>query len=248
MNVTEVPRTIQPFTVTQRPENRQSLFLGNVVGSQSTFATQAWNTGNYAVSRNAGGSVSQRTYDVGTYAAIVFMPPQIVGHNLDPHQAHEVQMTLDRVSSFITFENMPFYNPEAPVSSAQLNRMVFAIAAGNESVNINAPLTSDEFNSLARSGLVATHSDAVTRQEAISILVRLYELKTRTMIRNFTPLLQTRHLEILRADERFQNDLLKASDLGFFENTANPVRPLESMTMQELVRIVDLIIQYAGLE
>jgi len=240
MNTHNVTRTILPFTVTQRAESRAVLFAGNTAGYQSTFATAAWNIGDYTVD-TAALTISQTTHDVCTYAGITFAAPVIVSH------ASGAEDVLHRVNSHITFEAMPYYFPQAEVSSGQFNKLAAAIAAGNGTVNINAALTSDEHNSLARAGLLAPATDVMTRQEAVSLLVKLYELKIKSQIRSHTPLAQSLHFDIRLADEQYHSSLLKAADLGFFENTENAVRPLEPMTMEELLRIVDIIIEYAGL-
>jgi hypothetical protein len=236
-----LPRTILPFSVIQRAQHRHLLFSGNVAGFQSTFTTQAWNQGNFTVN-TANETITQTTSEVGTYSAIVSASPVILGN--DP-QVHNI---VERVSQFISFEDMLYFDPNAAVSSSQLNKLTAAIAAGRSSVNLNAPLTSDENNSLVRSGLMTVFNDVISRQEAISTLVRLYELKTRTQIRQYTPLLQSGHWDIAGADEHFIPDLLKAFDLGLYEAPPLAVRPHEPMTLRELMRMIDLIIQMAGLQ
>ena len=235
-NTMGLTRLNQPFTVTQRAADPRMMLDGNSAGYFSNRGLLSWTLGDYRINGVAG-TVSQNTTELGMFAVLTRVAPLVFSDN--PAAVD----TLHRVNRHITFEGMQVYDPTATISSAQFNKLLAALIQGSRSVNLEAPLTPDEHSSLTRSGLLASHSEAMTREEAISSMVRLFELRTRTRIQNFTPLAQTIHLDIATASPGFQEGLLKAADLGFFENRAGSVRPMDFITMDELLRIVDLIIE-----
>lgn len=233
-------RTLLPITVAQEVTNRSLLYNRNV-GAYGYFGnSKNWLPADYEINDGAG-IITQTAYDIGSYTAISRVGP--IALVQDP----ETQNAVTRVSSRIAFTDMLYYDPNGVVSSGQFNKLTAAVAAGSSSVSINSPLTADEKNSLTKGGLVAAESDALLREEAIALLVRLYELKTKTLIQDYTPLTSSVHLDIAAADERYQTGLLKAADLGFFENKPDSVRPKEIITFGELMRIIELIIDYSGM-
>lgn len=231
-------RTPRPFTVTQRAMNPRMMLDGNSAGFQATRGTFAWNIGDYSINPTAG-SITQTSNEIGTFAILTRIAPVSV----DPMDRAALD-AFESVNRHIVFEGMTHFNPSAHITSGQLNKLVAALANGDRSVDLDAALTSDEHNALSRSGLMVPASEQIMRQEAVTMLVRLYETLTRQRIPDPTPLVQTQHLEIALAAPHLQRYLLKAVDLGFFENRPGAVRPLEPVTMGELIDFVDMVIRY----
>lgn len=200
----------------------------------STPDTGGWSLYNSQYS-DASATLNASTYRVGTFAGIA--------RNM-PSSAYMNDATRDamvRVTSKVNITDMNAYNPNSMVSAGQFNNIVAALANNRASVAMNTPLAAADSQSLARAGLLVTGN--VTREAAIGSLVTLYELKAKQVVQPSATVDNTGLTDMAAAGEAYRRNLLKAEDIGFISGTANPKAML---TMGELMRMLDIIIQDAS--
>ena len=166
-----------------------------------------------------------------------------ISRNAPPAEGHMTPSANDalaRVSSRLTITDMVSFNPAAEVTANQFNNIVNAIVRGNSTVTMNANLPADAARSLTNARLLASAN--FTREQGIDILVRLYEQRTRQVM---TPMTDASAVPGLQnATPALQRNLRIAADIGFI---TGPLVPHGRMTMGELIHMVDIIIQDAGL-
>jgi len=148
--------------------------------------------------------------------------------------------SLVGVNSRIAITDTQNVRDNSPVSAVQFNNIIAAVANGRKDVAINGALPDEDYKALARKGLVISSAN-VSREEGTNALVRLYEVKTGRQA-PYTSLELSQYSDISQADPKFRTALLKAGDLGFFENT-NGARPKDIMSFGELLYMVDIIIR-----
>lgn len=144
------------------------------------------------------------------------------------------------VNSRIAITDLQYVKPNAVVSTVQFNNLVAAVANGRKDVAINGALSDSDYNALSRKGIII-NSATVSREEGVNALVKLYEVKTGRQA-SYTPLNLTSYTDIASANAAYQTSMLKAADLGFFE-TSNGARPKDTMSLAELLYMVDIIIR-----
>jgi hypothetical protein len=138
--------------------------------------------------------------------------------------------------------DMNVYIPEAGITADQFNNLVTAVAKSSLTVELNAALSAADRQSLTRANLLMSGS-TVSREAGISAMVRLYEIKTGVPV--YQPTLgETRYHDIAQADPIYQPGLLKAVNLSFLGDAANPKGAL---TMGDAFYMVDIIWQDEGL-
>ncbi len=183
------------------------------------------------------GQITISLQKLASYATIAKPLPKDTSGNLDS--------PIYTVASLIDITDMKAINPNAKVTASQLNKLMAAIAEGRKSVALNAALTDAELNALARSGL-GISGVGVTREVGLNSLIKLYEMKTKSTVKNYAGLAQTPYKDIQTASPQYQTALLKAADLGFFGN-AKSALPKSDMTFGDMLKMADFIIQDAGL-
>ncbi|MCL2188507.1 MAG: fibronectin type III domain-containing protein [Defluviitaleaceae bacterium] len=164
-----------------------------------------------------------------TVAAVSREAPRNVAP-ADPSRA-----AMERVTARLTFTDLFEYNPRATVSAEAFNNVMLALANNRASVTLNAPISNADRQSLARARFEAPAS--VTWEQAVDILIRFYELRTRRVIQPMTtPQMVT---GINNATPALQQSILKAADIGFISGTINPHGAL---TMGDLMVMLDIVI------
>jgi len=212
--------------------NRQ---IGGFIAGESALA---WENagGNYNAQD---GLVTFNTTRIASFSAIAANAPQVHGGQAGGATGAQ-NAAMNIVNSRVTITDMPSINMNANINANQFNRIIEAVVSNRTSVTINEPLTTAQHQSLGRSGMLVSGTN-VTREVGIASLVRLYEVQTRTAVRNFPTEQTTAFPDILTATAAHRQALLKAEHLGFF-NTAT-VNSSGQLTFGEFFRILSYVIE-----
>ncbi|MCL2874344.1 MAG: hypothetical protein FWE29_05360 [Defluviitaleaceae bacterium] len=217
--------------------NRQ---IGGFIAPESALA---WEAASGARHNAQDGIVTFETTRIASFSAIATAAPTVTatapgGQAAPASNAHQSAMSI--VNSRVTITDMPSINMNATINANQFNRIIEAVVSNRPSVTINQPLTTAQHQSLGRSGMLVSGVN-VSREAGIASLVRLYEVQTRTAVRNFPTEQTTAHPDIRTATAAHRQGLLKAEHLGFF-NTTN-VNPSGGLTFGEFFRILSYVIE-----
>jgi len=210
------------------------------------------NVGAYMADRNSGGwqrvaadySRETATLNISTnraqaaYAAVAKTLPYI--EDIYDETADAVL----NVTSKLNITDLNKYDPAQTVTADQINNLIAAVARGDMNVAMNGAPTSETVNSLTKSGMLI--NGEVFREAAINSLVKLYELKTRSAVKDYPGLSGTPYADIGLSEAAYQAGMLKAAHLGLFGN-ASAARPKEAMKLSELFYILDIIMQDSGM-
>jgi hypothetical protein len=176
-----------------------------------------------------------QTLQPATYAAVIRELPRTA----DTVIADPSLPAMQRVTARITFTDLFEYNPNTVVNAQAFNNIMHALANDQARVTLNAVLNNNDRQSLERARLLAP--SPLTWEEAIDILVRFYELRTRRVITPMTLPDMVRGLN--NATPALQQSILKAADIGFVTGAVNPQG---AFTMGELMGILDILIADIG--
>ena len=172
----------------------------------------------------------------GTFAAITReAPPTPDTAANDPSQT-----AMRRVTSRFTITDMMQFNPNQHVTAQEFNNMLLAITNDDRSVTFGRSVSRSNAQSLQRARMYAPQD--LNRETAMDILVRLYELRTRQVIRPMSDVGSVPGLA--NATQALQQNLLKAADIGFI---TGPLQPQGALTMGEFMHMLDIIITDAGM-
>lgn len=140
------------------------------------------------------------------------------------------------LNNLIKITDLGVINSNDPVTALQFNNIVGAIANNQKTVAVNNDLPTDLYTSLNRSSLLLGGTAYIPRQEIIEKLLRLYELKTKQQLQQFT----TYYQDAEDADEQYYSTILKAVDLGFFKGER--AYPKEYMKWGDLAYMLNIIL------
>ena len=109
---------------------------------------------------------------------------------------------------------------------------------------MNQALSTDDYNNLGKSKLLVSGSGAgvVPREVGISMIVRLYELKTKYPVTGFPSINETGYTDISTADAQYRTPLLKAVELGFYRS--HTASPKSALTFGDLMHMLDIVLSY----
>jgi hypothetical protein len=226
--------TARPVTVTQRLTNRL-IALDNQVTSYARGARDhQWLTQNAAYD-SARNEMSFRTTRLGHYATLYRMAPLSIPND---------NVTRDHmlnVNQHLYLRGLLAFNPQDPVPANVLNKILAAAATGAREANVFAPLTQAESNALSFAGWLVTPTDnGVQRQMAIHSLVRLFEARTGSQVRNAPTPDTSAFPDIQDAETRFQTGLYKAERLGFIQGPN--ADPTGLLTYADMLMMLDYIL------
>ena len=175
------------------------------------------------------GQYEFQTQVVGTYG--LFLPRrQIPVTQSDPS---DLAMTYITMQYGIQQIQETGYNPSREVTQGQMLQLLYNIVYHTKNPSLVKPLTTTQQQQLQKSQLWVygkNQTDILRREEAISLLVRLYELQSGTMV----GIPRTQPNTIMDYDQvqlPYGNHVLKAKDLGLIDNR---VRPKDSIQWREL--------------
>jgi hypothetical protein len=196
--------------------------------------TGAWQTltGQYSFTDNTLRGPLARP---GSFAGITRGTPEAVV----PAFVDESYEAMQRVTSRLTITDMPAYNSSDTVSSNRFNNLIGAVALNRETAELDGSLSAADRQSLTKAGLLT--GGTLTREAAMNALVKLYEVKTKRILKPMTTAETLPGIEY--ASPALRNNLLKAADLGFITGELNPANPL---TMGDLMTMLDILMGDAG--
>jgi hypothetical protein len=125
-------------------------------------------------------------------------------------------------------------SPAQVVTAQQLNNVVYAIANGHSTWNMDAVVTPAMTQALQRGRLLAPAN--LTTEAALDILVRLYENRTRQVLTPMTPIDSVPGLA--GASSELHRTLRIAADIGFI---TGPLNPQGEFTMAMLLNAIEII-------
>lgn len=212
--------------------NRSAVLDNNVSIYKSTGGKSIWQkvTSIYNTEK---GTMALKTKEIGNYSTIA-----------TAIKSTDTTGNLASVSSKIIFTDLDNANLKTPISTIQFNNIVAGIANGKTSISINKGLSTQDYNSLNRSGMLLNGS-VVAREVGINVLVKLYETKTKSSYQPISNVNTTEFSDIKTANNVYQTNLIKAGELGFL-GESNLARPKATMTMEEMIYIVNIILDDCG--
>jgi hypothetical protein len=178
------------------------------------------------------GQMNFSTVNTGTYAGVAVSAPKMEETDLD------AQISTASVQSRMNIQDVGSILPKSPVTASQFNKILSAVAKGSKDVRINDAVTTAETNSLTKAGILAADSQIVSREAALSALAKLYEIKTKTQIKNYSA------TSVDGTSEKYKAGVQKAAFAGLVDGLA---RPNDGITFAELLKAVDVIMADAGL-
>jgi len=185
---------------------------------------------------NVAGTLNFATTRPADFTAIATGIPLQVGQT-----SPAVRDALYFVNSQIAFEDMDWFMEDNPINAWQINRIISAIARNQSSVAINTDLTAAQVSSLSNSGMLVPGADTVTREAAISSLVRLYEVRTRSRVTGHPTLANSSFADMGTVTVARQQNMLKAEFLGFLDGEI--VNPHGHLTMGDAMIILEIILR-----
>jgi len=187
------------------------------------------------------GLFSTSAWRVGTFALITTQAPlteaELTGEMLP---AEEFNEALFIVNTALIISDMFIFEPDTLIEANQFNNILFAFMMGRQSVEMNRSMTRAEHQSMGRAGLLATGT-TVRNDTGIAIFARLYELRTRSVIRGFST---TAVADIDQAQAQHREGILKAAHVGLIEG--NQARPQAYLTFGEFMNMLAILIEDAG--
>lgn len=151
---------------------------------------------------------------------------------------------LTNVNSKIIFTDFTNINTKNPISVVQFNNIVAGIANNKKEIAINGGLTDTDYKALSQSGMLLQGS-VVGREAGINTLVKLYEMKTKSRFEPINNISSTPYKDIKNANKGYQQNLIKAGDIGFYGDFTS-ARPKDVMTIEEMLYMVDIILADCG--
>jgi len=224
-----------PLTATHSI-NRAMAMDFNVGAYVRTPDDADWRRSDSIYSENTG-TVSTTTTRPSNFAAIMTAVPQ--QFNTPPH----VRDALHFINSHIILGDMDWFAPDLPINAWQINNMIYAIATGQRSVELNSELSNQQFNALVNSRMLVPGADTVARQDAMAGLVRLFEARTGRQVSSVPSLNDSFFADIVTADPAFVRAMLQAESLGFLDYATGIANPHGELTLGEAMLIFEIILR-----
>lgn len=180
------------------------------------------------------GSMALKTKDISTFSTIETAT-----------KFNDATGKLDAINRKILIKDLNNSNLSLPISVVQFNNIIAGVANGKNEIYINNALSTKDFNSLKKAGMLLEGA-VVSREAGINILVKLYEMKTKSSFKPSFNINTTPFKDIRNANKTYQQNLIKAGEIGFFENI-NLARPKSNLTMEEMLYIIDIILEDSGI-
>lgn len=222
----------EPILVELKADNKNLSFTRNVSAHISNKSDKNWQhiDSDYDATSNI---MKIETYVLGSYG--------VISTKLPTYGSGTTSSDLQTVVNRLNIKDINQFSESEPITSNQFNNLISGIAEGKYSISINEPMSNDTYESLGKSGMLIS-GNHVSREAGINALVKLYEKKQSASIKNYMSIETTSHSDISMADTAYQIGLLKAEQVGFFDNSIR-VEPKRNMTIGEVIYIINIIIQ-----
>jgi hypothetical protein len=181
--------------------------------------------------------MSFETVDVGSYGLYaVSRPTGITGIHTEPnHWSEPYRRDVFNRYTIIGIQN---YNPSAKISEKNLVQAVYGSVSGADTIDLSLLLSDQNMTTLVRSGIKVNTSQTkttVTREEALSVFVRSYEIMNNTVI-ELDNTIYNRIRNDRNINSSYYTNLTKAATLGLISDTST-IRPKDTMTYGEFYTI-----------
>lgn len=213
----------------------RSLTLEKNVGAYRNIDNNLWDRVN-ANYNSESGMYLVKTNRLGNYTTI--------SNGIKAVNTNDDLTNLINVNTKILFTDLNKVNMKSHLSVVQFNNIVAGISNNKKEMTINGALSTEDYNSLKRSGMILQGS-VVGREAGISSLIKLYERKTKQSYIPTNTIYTTPFTDIKNANKSYQINLIKAGELGFFGNSKLS-RPKDIMTIEEMLYMVDIILSDSG--
>ena len=234
-NKTQIAYTGVDMNMSLKLNNELALKNMVVFAFRNTFGTNGWQkiNSNYDSSNK---TFNVKSNQLGTYAIIATK-------NLLTTTSNNKDI-VDNFNSNLQILNKNELNLHDFASSTQLNNILLAIANETQQVDLNKPISNEGANTLKRAGIFV-HETNPTREASINSLVRLYEIKTKHFIQPTISINNTQFKDVKNVNPKYQKNILKAIEIGFFDE--NLIKPKNNITLYEVIKIVNIIIDDSGI-
>lgn len=176
------------------------------------------------------------TADVGTYGLYVIDKETAVEQNQNPsHWSESYRMD---VYSQIRVDGLNVYNADSYVSEKNTVQAVYGTAMAMPTIDLSDSLSSSEMTTLNRAGLkndTDQTDGTITREEAIAMFVRAYEIRNDVAV----DVVQGTYSTIVNNSQisaEYKTALAKAHNIGMISDLNN-IRPKDAMTYGEFFAV-----------
>lgn len=212
------------------------------------YAENATNAGTYIMDENTNGwqrietayNMADKTLNAKVLKASAAY--SVIGIKTPGAVAGGTVGKMYSVNARLSILDMGTYNENALITVNQFNQITAAALNGSPTVNMNGPMTQEDFNALSKSKLLLSGNGYVPREQALAVLIRLYEIKSGYPVAGYPTLIETSYTDIKNAGKEYQIPLLKAAELGFYRSTG--ANPKGNFTMGDLVQALHIILNY----
>lgn len=215
----------------------RSLTLDNSVGAYRNINNNIWERIPSSYSSETG-IHTVKTNKLGKYTTISN------GVNQTNISSNNDVSLVTNVNSKIVFTDLNNLNMKNPISVVQFNNIIAGVANGKKEIAINGGLSDKDYKGLQNSGMLLQGS-VVGREAGINSLVKLYEMKTKTKFEPISDINTTPYKDIKNANKAYQNNLIKAGDIGFYKDRTK-ANPKNVMTIEEMFYMIDIILADSG--
>jgi len=230
-NNLKVSYTASPFEVKLALADRYEIYDKNVSAYMYNQSTGKWQRVNSAYNElNA--ELSFETNTISAYTAVAIEAPFSMNSG----------ESFKAVSNKINIVDMTLYDAGQKLTANQLNNLVYGIAAGENDIRLNKTFTDKQKALLSKAGLNInkTGSEQISKQEAVSTAVKLYELKTGAEAKPLLPK-DSKLKDIAQVAAVYQNDVLKAEKIGLIQGDF--LNPNENITLEEMSYMINIILE-----
>jgi len=233
-----LPTLAHPYKAELKIGSRYLMQDRNTDAYTHTANDTGWVRANGSAFDQVTGMLSFHTARLATYAGIARTIPKST-------DSASMDNAIYTVGSRINIMDLPTYNPGSAATSNQVNQVIAALASGKKDVAVNSLLADEEQSALSKAGML-TSGQTVPREVAVSAFMKLYEVKTKSVVKDYAKINETPYTDIKTASSQYQTAMLKAAELGFFRD-GSLARPKEPLTLGDLFYMADIVIQDAGL-
>ncbi len=160
--------------------------------------------------------------------------------------ANDIRDAISNVTSKINITDQKRIDASATITANQLNQLMAAVAYKRKQIAINESMSDKDYQSLGKAKMLVTGAE-LTREQGIDALVKLYEQRTKTVIKGVPTLNESYFTDIKNASAQYQKNLLKADEIGFFSENVQKVNPKGKFSMGDAMYMLNIIIEDAGM-
>jgi hypothetical protein len=234
----QTPKTTLPIYYTNKPigialklNNRYDMVDKNIAAYMYDEQSGSWQRTDSQYD-NQSAQLKFNSNKVTAYTAVAINAPL----STDSSEAFKA------VSNKINVTDMRAYSKDQNISVNQLTNFLYSVATNKKDVELNKMVTAAQKATLSKAGLSVSGNatDAVARQEAIDLAVRLYEIKTGSPVN--TSGKDNYVSDLYSVSEDYRSNILKAQQIGFINGEA---RPYDSITLDEVSNMINIILEDA---